>query len=84
LDKTTVTGIGLKMTFDEIWRKLSDKDGRLSDGESRIEFKAMNLKALLRQVYEQAERETEKRIGSSQKSSGASSAFDTFTRGMGL
>lgn len=45
------------MRFQEIWDKLCEKDPRLLEGTTRVEFKAENLRKLLRQVYGQGEAE---------------------------
>ena len=44
------------MTFQEIWQQLCRKRPLLSDPESTVEFKSVNLKSLLRQAYEQGEK----------------------------
>ena len=41
------------MTFDEIWKQLMGKQPKLDKADADVTFKAENLKALLRQVYEQ-------------------------------
>lgn len=45
------------MTFDEIWNQLLRKSPSLAKDESTVEFRADNLKLLLRQVYEQGEKQ---------------------------
>jgi hypothetical protein len=47
---------GNRMTFQEIWRQLCRKRPLLSDPDSTVEFKSVNLKSLLRQAYEQGEK----------------------------
>lgn len=44
------------MTFQEIWQQLCRKRPLLSDPDSTVEFKSVNLKSLLRQAYEQGEK----------------------------
>lgn len=44
------------MTFDQIWNQLLKKSSDLADPQAKVEFSSENLKALLRQVYEQAEK----------------------------
>jgi hypothetical protein len=45
------------MTFEAIWQQLCSKKPALKTPETKIvEFTSQNLKALLRQVYEQGER----------------------------
>lgn len=47
------------MKFDQIWQQLLNKDSRLSDDNAVVEFKAGNLKRLLRQVHEQGAKTVE-------------------------
>lgn len=44
------------MTFHDIWNQLLKKSSSLADPQSKVEFTSENLKALLRQVYEQGEK----------------------------
>lgn len=44
------------MTFDSIWQQLCRKNPKLENEEAGVVFKSVHLKALLRQVYEQGER----------------------------
>lgn len=46
---------GNGMTFQAIWDQLCRKSSALEKPDSVVEFKADNLKALLRQVYEQGQ-----------------------------
>lgn len=45
------------MKFYEIWNQLVRKNSKLENDDAEVTFKASNLKALLRQVYEQGEKE---------------------------
>lgn len=47
------------MTFDQIWKSLCSKNDRLLDDDAKVEFAAINLKRLLRQVYEQGQHSVE-------------------------
>lgn len=58
------------MTFQSIWEQLTRKDPRLTDPETKVEFTAENLRRLLRQVYEQGEKQGQGR--------GGSGLFDSF------
>lgn len=44
------------MRFTEIWAQLVRKSPKLAKDDATVEFKAANLRALLRQVYEQGEK----------------------------
>jgi hypothetical protein len=44
------------MTFQDIWNQLCRKQPSLEKPETTVEFKSDNLKALLRQVYEQGQK----------------------------
>ena len=44
------------MKFDDIWNQLCRKQPKLGNADSVVEFKSGNLKALLRQVYEQGQK----------------------------
>lgn len=44
------------MTLEEIWAQLCRKQPSLSKLGTTVEFKSENLKALLTQVYEQAQK----------------------------
>ena len=61
------------MTFKEVWESLVKKDDRLNDPESRVEFKAGNLKKLLQQVYDKG----------FDQSGAAHSAIDKLMGGLG-
>ena len=43
------------MTFDEIWNQLTRKRPELEKDDGVLEFKALALKCLLRQVFEQGQ-----------------------------
>ena len=43
------------MTFDQIWKQLRQKNPELGLDNAVVEFKAVNLRRLLKQVYEQGE-----------------------------
>lgn len=45
------------MTFYQIWNQLLRKCPDLARGEAKIEFTSDNLQQLLRQVYEQGEKQ---------------------------
>lgn len=45
------------MTFQQIWDQLVIKQPRLADRSAKVEFSSDNLKTLLRQVYEQGEKQ---------------------------
>ena len=45
----------MALSATQIWEQLIAKDARLKDDEATIEFKAKNLRALLRQVHGQGE-----------------------------
>lgn len=45
------------MKFDEIWQQLERKNADLKNDEAEVVFKAKNLRHLLRQVYDQGEKE---------------------------
>lgn len=47
------------MTFNQIWDQLCSKKPSLKRADSTLEFKPENLKALLRQVYEQGRKSAE-------------------------
>ena len=44
------------MTLEDIWNQLCRKQPRLLKENATVEFKSQNLKALLSQVYEQAQK----------------------------
>lgn len=44
------------MTFQEIWQQLCRKSPSLEKPGATVEFKSENLKALLRQVYDQGQK----------------------------
>ena len=44
------------MTLEDIWNQLIRKQPQLAKDDTTIEFKSQNLKALLSQVYEQAQK----------------------------
>ena len=48
------------MTFDAIWQQLCRKVPKLENDSAKVEFESKNLRALLRQVYEQGERNAPK------------------------
>ena len=45
------------MTFDDIWNALVAKNGKLTNDEVEVTFKAGNLKKLLQQVYSQGRKQ---------------------------
>jgi len=47
------------MTFDQIWNQLIQKQPRIADGDSVVEFTSVNLRKLLKQVYEQGRKSAE-------------------------
>ena len=65
------------MTFDAIWQQLERKQPRLRR-DCRIEFTSGNLRALLRQVYEQGQKST------SASSDKTTTAFRDIFGAMGL
>lgn len=48
------------MTFQGIWDQLVAKDARLKEDDAAVEFRAANLKRLLRQVYDQGVKQGKK------------------------
>ena len=44
------------MTFNELWEALLAKNGKLANDDAEVVFKAGNLKKLLRQVWDQAQK----------------------------
>ncbi len=44
------------MTFEDIWNQLCRKQPKLAKEGTTVEFKSENLKALLSQVYSQAQK----------------------------
>ena len=44
------------MTLEDIWNQLCRKQPKLLNENATVEFKSQNLKALLAQVYEQAQK----------------------------
>ena len=46
------------MTFDKIWEQLVAKNNKLLDDNATVEFKAAALKKLLKQVYEQGQKQS--------------------------
>ena len=44
------------MTLEDIWNQLCRKQPQLAKDDTTIEFKSQNLKSLLSQVYEQAQK----------------------------
>ena len=57
------------MTLEDIWNQLCRKQPRLLKENATVEFKSQNLKALLSQVYEQAQKAAVKVEESKPKSS---------------
>jgi hypothetical protein len=51
------------MGFDDIWKHLLAKKPALSDDEAVCEFKAANLRTLLRQVYDQGYERGKQQMG---------------------
>lgn len=49
------------MTFDQLWDQLCNKSPALKRADSTLEFKPDNLKRLLRQVYEQGQKSSERK-----------------------
>lgn len=43
------------MTFNDVWEALLAKNSKLDDPDTTVEFKAGNLKKLLKQVWDQSE-----------------------------
>ena len=53
------------MTFEQLWDALAAKKSALKDPEKKLEFVSKNLKALLKQVWDQSakhEKETAERV----------------------
>jgi hypothetical protein len=44
------------MTFKQIWDQLLRKSPKLSNDQAEVTFKSDNLKALLKQVYDQGKK----------------------------
>lgn len=44
------------MTFDDLWKALLAKNGKLANDEAEVVLKAGNLKKLLEQVYDQGKK----------------------------
>ena len=57
------------MTLEDIWNQLCRKQPKLAKDDTTIEFTSQNLKALLSQVYEQAQKAAVKVEESKPKSS---------------
>ncbi len=68
------------MTFDELWKQLEKKQPDLKNDESVVEFTALNLRLLLRQVYEQGKSSVPK----TEPTSGSNPFSDMFGGGFGL
>jgi len=61
------------MTFDQIWEQLVQKQPKLAEDASKVEFTAGHLRRLLRQVYEQGQASVPRESASSHD------AFNIFT-----